>query len=126
MSEVIPLIAGATGSLSQSFQKHLDDFLGKLSSVVVQKMAILGTALILRKIITQHFTKMAVFWIVAPCSLVEVYQRFRGPCCFQHRHDDGGSKDRGNVGKLLPDYNPEDSHLHTHCHENLKSYTALH
>jgi hypothetical protein len=21
---------------------------------------------------------MAVFWIVAPCSLVEVYQRFRG------------------------------------------------
>jgi hypothetical protein len=25
--------------------------------------------------------KMAVFWVVAPCSLVEVYQRFRGPCC---------------------------------------------
>jgi hypothetical protein len=23
--------------------------------------------------------KMAVFWVVAPCSLVEVYQRFRGP-----------------------------------------------
>jgi hypothetical protein len=23
---------------------------------------------------------MAVFWVVAPCSLVEVYQRFRGPC----------------------------------------------
>jgi hypothetical protein len=29
--------------------------------------------------------KMAVFWVVAPCSLVEVYQRFRG------RPDDGGS-----------------------------------
>jgi hypothetical protein len=26
---------------------------------------------------------MAVFWVVAPCSLVEVYQRFRGPCCLQ-------------------------------------------
>jgi hypothetical protein len=26
-------------------------------------------------------TKMAVFWVVAPCSLVEVYQRFRGSCC---------------------------------------------
>jgi hypothetical protein len=25
--------------------------------------------------------KMAVFWVVAPYSLVEVYQRFRGPCC---------------------------------------------
>jgi hypothetical protein len=24
-------------------------------------------------------TKMAVFWVVAPCSRVEVYQRFRGP-----------------------------------------------
>jgi hypothetical protein len=32
-----------------------------------------------------------VFWVVAPCSLVEVYQRFRGPCCLHHhRPDDGG------------------------------------
>jgi hypothetical protein len=37
-------------------------------------------------------TKMAVFWVVAQSSLVEVYQRFRGPCCL-HRPDDGGSKD---------------------------------
>jgi hypothetical protein len=29
--------------------------------------------------------KMAVFWVVAPCSLVEVYQRFRGPCCLHHQ-----------------------------------------
>jgi hypothetical protein len=33
--------------------------------------------------------KIAVFWVVAPCSLVEVYQRFR----FAIRPDDGGSKD---------------------------------
>jgi hypothetical protein len=39
---------------------------------------------------------MVVFWVVAPCSLVEVYQRFRGPCCL---HNQG------------PD---EDSHLRTH------------
>jgi hypothetical protein len=31
--------------------------------------------------------KMAVFWFVAPCSLVDVYQRFT------HRPDVGGSKD---------------------------------
>jgi hypothetical protein len=37
--------------------------------------------------------KMAVFWVVAPCSLVELYQRFRGPCCLHHQGDDGGSKD---------------------------------
>jgi hypothetical protein len=24
--------------------------------------------------------KMAVFWVVAPCSLVEVYRYFRGNC----------------------------------------------
>jgi hypothetical protein len=32
-------------------------------------------------------TKMAVFWVVAPCSLVDVYQRFGGPCCL-HRQGD--------------------------------------
>jgi hypothetical protein len=35
-------------------------------------------------------TKMAVFWVVALCSLVEVYQCFRGPC---YHPDDGSSKD---------------------------------
>jgi hypothetical protein len=32
--------------------------------------------------------KMAVFWVVAPCCLVEVYRRFRGACCLHHQ---GGS-----------------------------------
>jgi hypothetical protein len=27
------------------------------------------------------------FWVKAPCSLVEVYQRFRGPCCLHHQGD---------------------------------------
>jgi hypothetical protein len=40
--------------------------------------------------------KMAVFWVVAPCSLVEVYHG-------NHPYD-GGSKYLWNVGKLLPDY----------------------
>jgi hypothetical protein len=46
---------------------------------------------------------MAVFWVVAPCSLVEVYRHFRGACCLHHQ---GNSKD---------------SHLRTHRRENLKS-----
>jgi hypothetical protein len=44
--------------------------------------------------------KMAVFWVVAPCSLVEVYRRFRGACCVSHqgdRPDDGDSKHLWNV-----------------------------
>jgi hypothetical protein len=47
--------------------------------------------------------KMAVFWVVAPCSLVEVYQRFRGAASI-NRPDVGGSKVLWNVGKLLPYY----------------------
>jgi hypothetical protein len=32
--------------------------------------------------------KMADFWVVAPCSLVEANQRFRGPCCLYHQGDE--------------------------------------
>jgi hypothetical protein len=42
------------------------------------------------EVLTVVGTKMVVFWVVAPCSLV--------------RPDDGGSKDIRNVGKLLPDH----------------------
>jgi hypothetical protein len=37
------------------------------------------------EVFTAVSMKMAVFWIVAPCSLVELYQG--------NRPDDGGSKD---------------------------------
>jgi hypothetical protein len=30
----------------------------------------------------------AVFWVVAPCSLVEVYRRFRGTCYCRHQGDE--------------------------------------
>jgi hypothetical protein len=39
------------------------------------------------EVLTAVSTKMAVIWVVAPCSLVEVYQRFRGPCCLHHQDD---------------------------------------
>jgi hypothetical protein len=32
--------------------------------------------------------KMAVFWVVAPYSPVDVCQRFRGPCCLHHKGDE--------------------------------------
>jgi hypothetical protein len=34
-------------------------------------------------------SKKTVFWLVAPCSLVEVYRRFRG-ACYVHHH--GGNQ----------------------------------
>jgi hypothetical protein len=45
------------------------------------------------EVLTAVITKMDVFWVVAPCSLAKVYQRFRGPCYLHHqgdRPDDGG------------------------------------
>jgi hypothetical protein len=36
---------------------------------------------VLFEVHTAVSTKMAVFWVVAPCSVVEVYQRFRYLCC---------------------------------------------
>jgi hypothetical protein len=45
-------------------------------------------------VITAVSMKMVVFWVIAPCSLVEVYGRFRGVAGDHRRH-----------------YNPDDSHL---------------
>jgi hypothetical protein len=57
------------------------------------------------EILTAVIMKMAVVWVVAPCNLVWVYQRFRGLYCLHHqgddRPDDGGSTDFWNVGKLM-------------------------
>jgi hypothetical protein len=40
------------------------------------------------EVLTAVSMKIAVFWVVAPCSLVEFYQRFRGPCCLHHQGDE--------------------------------------
>jgi hypothetical protein len=56
------------------------------------------------EVLTAVSTKMAVFWVVAPCSLVEVYQRFRGSCCLHHHGDDGGSKDQGSDAAALANF----------------------
>jgi hypothetical protein len=63
--------------------------------------------------------KMAVFWVVAPCSLVEVYQRFRGPCCLHYQGDKlmmeaaSTSETMVNFYQTTHCYNPEDSHAHS-------------
>jgi hypothetical protein len=57
-------------------------------------------------------TKMAVFWVVAPCSLVEVYQRFRGPCSMMMEAV-STSEMLETFYQTTRRYNPEDSHLHS-------------
>jgi hypothetical protein len=48
--------------------------------------------------------KMAVFWVVAPCSLVEIYRRFKDACCLYHQGALMMEAANISVGKLLPDY----------------------
>jgi hypothetical protein len=54
----------------------------------------------------QSVKRMAVFWNVVPCSLIEVYGRIRGPCCLCHRLH-GKSTHLCNVARRLSDYTAE-------------------
>jgi hypothetical protein len=66
--------------------------------------------------------KMAVFWDIAPCSLVEVYRRFRGAFCLHHQGDESlitlmmeaasTCETSVNFYQTTRRINPEDSHLH--------------
>jgi len=50
-TQVIPVIIGATGTISKSFRKHVSNLSGKHEVKELQKTAILGTAHILRKVL---------------------------------------------------------------------------
>jgi hypothetical protein len=50
-TNVIPIITGATGTLSKSFRKYLSNTPGKHEIKELQKTAILGTAHILWKVL---------------------------------------------------------------------------
>jgi hypothetical protein len=65
-------------------------------------------------------SKMAVVWVVAPCRLVWVYRRFRGQSCSTEVVST--SETLLNSYQCTRRYYPEHSHLHSHRHQNLKSY----
>ena len=48
----IPVVIGATGTISKSFRKYVSNIPGNHDVKELQKTAILGTAYILRKVIT--------------------------------------------------------------------------
>jgi hypothetical protein len=72
---------------------------------------------------------------VAPCSLVEVYRRFRGACCLHHQDDEGdddsdylGSKHHCNFFKLLPGYTAQHPRRQSYSYslsENVKSHLQV-
>jgi len=50
-SKVIPVIIGATGTISKSFRKYVSNITGKHEVKELQKTAVLGTVQILRKVL---------------------------------------------------------------------------
>ena len=50
-TKVIPVIIGATGTVSKSFRKYVSNIPGKHEVKELQKTAVLGTAHILRKVL---------------------------------------------------------------------------
>jgi hypothetical protein len=60
---------------------------------------------------------MTVFWVVAPCSLVEVYRRFTALMI----EAASTSEKLVNFYQMTRYYNPEYNHPHTRRLENLKS-----
>jgi hypothetical protein len=57
------------------------------------------------EVLTAASMKMAVFWIVAPCSLVEVYRHFRSVSCLHRQGPDIWRQ------QAPATYNPENSLL---------------
>ena len=51
-TKVIPVIIGATGTISKSFRKYVSNIPGNHEVKELQKTTILGTAHILRKVLT--------------------------------------------------------------------------
>jgi hypothetical protein len=53
-TKVIPVIIGATGTISKVFRKYVSNIPGNHEVKELQKTAILGTAYILRKVLTKE------------------------------------------------------------------------
>ena len=54
-TKVIPVIIGATGTISKSFSKYVSNIPGKREVKELQKTTILGTAHILQKVLMQKY-----------------------------------------------------------------------
>jgi hypothetical protein len=96
------------------------DFIKILAFLALHNGSILKGACL--KFEVEHI-KMAVFWVVEQCGLVEVYRRFKGALIIREMSKieaASTSETSVNVYETALRNNPEESHLHTHSLENLK------
>jgi hypothetical protein len=77
--------------------------------------------------------KMAVFWVAAPCS--NVYQHFRGACCFHHQGDSTVMMETASTCETSVNFyqttwrnNPKGSHLQkeTSMNYDTRPFLSLH
>jgi hypothetical protein len=76
---------------------------------------------------------MAVFRVVAPCTLVGVHQLYMGACCLHRQWSNIAllteaasiSETSVNFYHTKRRYNPEDSHLHSRCLTSVTARTIL-
>jgi hypothetical protein len=66
-TNVIPVIIGATGTISKSFRKYLSNTPGKHEIKELQKTAILGTAHTLRKVLMEKCNTVDLTLEIALC-----------------------------------------------------------
>jgi hypothetical protein len=85
---------------------------------MLDETALCSFVIVRFQVLTAASMKMAVFWVVAPCSLVEVYRRFE--LIAQMMEAAWTSETPVNVYQTTQRNNPEDSHLNNRRRENLK------
>jgi hypothetical protein len=65
--------------------------------------------------------KMTSFWDTAPCSIIDVDQRFRGVYCIHHQSNEACTFATSiYFNEIALRCILESCHLHTHCCETLK------
>ena len=68
-TKVIPVTIGATGTISKSFRKYVSNIPGNHEVKELQKTAILGTAHMLRRVLTYRYMNSNTRIAATQCSL---------------------------------------------------------
>jgi hypothetical protein len=79
-TKVIPVIIGATGTISKSFRKYVINIPGNYEDKELQKTATLGTAHILRKVLTKRYN--GVNAETNNTDIINIYIRIAATQCF--------------------------------------------
>jgi hypothetical protein len=84
--QVVRPRAVCTNIVLDDVLKHGTDI--ETTRKVWTRMCVIYLRMVRFQVLTATSIKMAVFWVVAPCSLVDIDRRFSGAYCLHHEGDD--------------------------------------